>query len=359
MLLVGVIRSGAGFMTGKLIVMAVLISMFVVATACESADTDRVPVRTSQLSTDRDLDGFNFSVELPEGWIASESFDIGTSTVPSGWIRNGKDDDEDTVLMSWAAVDESRSGYMLRSTEFGHAVEEKVIEGASARFYRPDSLVPTASVFQIVAAVFDRVPGAPDDMQAPLTLQNRAFVEEDIPVLLEIMESVRYAERPSLTPSPLAPAVPGEDWVRFTPADFDGVRQGLSPKFSILLPPGSSAVVSPGFDTVLFGFQTDHLSVNGERGHPDTVIGLPASEPGTVLWSETVLGELVHFAQTEQANGRYMLLAHFPRLPGEAGNSASRSDSNAATLIARDVPGEHRADLLAIFLSVMRDDESG
>lgn len=264
-----------------------------------------------------------FTIDLPPGWIAGESWP--GSLGFSGWIAAPS-------LITGDHVPSLR--FYVGSPKFRHLLQEMqedersvvtfpVVEGQDAILY-------LANLFALnqgpqVGIFFEHIPGGEPDKETPsLSVDGdaRGFVDQE--QLARVLTSIRYSELSALPQLPSIDLEPVDDWVR-TPARTDWNA------FSMLLPPDWKFEEEQGSDTLVGTLSNGDISLRydfgGFAGRPyspgyNATFNLP--DPGHLMWEEDLLAGKFTFVRPESplrsefgVTGVFVKFANpdFPKLP--------------------------------------------
>ena len=202
----------------------------------------RTQVRGDVLATPERNGGVSFTIDLPPGWEAGETWPGANGA--RGWIAGPVHrEDGARAFLTYGIGDGFKYDVDQMSADGKHDITFPVIEGEEA-------ILHLAKPFAVdlgpqVGIYFKHIPGTPSGADTPsLSIEgdSRGFEPE---LLGKVLTSVRYTEfAPALQNIPQPEVVTGHGWVR-TPARTDFYT------FTMLLPPGWEFVELQGIDTLV------------------------------------------------------------------------------------------------------------
>lgn len=252
----------------------------------------RVQVREGHLGRFAANPLTGFTIDLPPGWKAGESWPSGD--VLTGWIAappgslTGK-----VPMLRYNIGAGPRFTVEFLKQDSRYEVTELELDGVGVvlRLAAPDAIDKGPQI----GAYYEQIPGAPDGIVAPsldIDGDSRGFDDQEL--LGEILRSVRFSELSSLPGVPFAGASPGSNWVT------TAARSG-DPNFMLDLPPGWTVTDRWGIDSAIGTITGDGIELSYDflggvfdPGDPRLTTG---ELPAHVVWEELIDGVVFSFVR--------------------------------------------------------------
>ena len=257
----------------------------------------RVQVREGYVGRAFDNPLAGFTIDLPPGWDAGESWP-GPQGL-AGWIAAPPaQQGAPRPMMMFHVGEELGSRVESWTQDSRHKVTYPLVRGQYTILHlAADDAIdqgPQVGIF------YPRIPGGPPDTQTPsirIEGDSRGFVDQTL--LARVLTSARYAEIKALPALPVAAATPQPDWRRAAAHPTSG------PTFTVLLPPGWRATGGRTDDSIVGHLSGDSITIHYDFGGPAGVPLGPSSyireqygQPPHRMWEERVGNNLFWLAQS-------------------------------------------------------------
>lgn len=335
---------------------SVLLIVFILVVACgdsiaKNVDNrplpdgwNRVQVREGFVARDSEHALAGFTVDLPPGWSAGETWPFDG---PSGWIAGSERDEHDVPLVLrftiGAEFDERTADYANRDR---YEISRPVIEDQEGFLFLADD----DSIAYPIGAYFDHIPGAPDGVVAPsLRISGLNRRTEDMETVRTVLTSIRYRALDNLPDLPKPRVERKSSWTTYVAA----TRQ---PRFTIDLPPGWEKVEAASFDSFAGVFEGDGIRIAFDYGNvvgvpydPSIMVRNPEFDQPHVIWEEIVEGNKIWLVKP---------VSPVPHEDGVTGAYASAEDrfyggNRQVELFAHGLDGDEQELALAILRTVV------
>lgn len=342
--------------TVKYVIASVMLIVFILVVACDDSMAknedirplpdgwSRVQVREGFAARDHEHALVGFTVDLPPGWSAGETWPF---EGPSGWIAGSERDEHTLPLLLRFTIDidldERTAGYVNRSR---YDISRPVIEGQEALFF----LAEDESISYEIGAYFDHIPGAPEGVTAPsLRISGTNHRTENMETVRDVLMSIRYRALDNLPDLPKPRVERGIDWNTY-------VAETRQPRFTIDLPPGWEKIDAASFDSFAGRFEGDGIRIGFDYGNvvgvpydPSIMVRNPEFDQPHVIWEEILDGNKVWLVKP---------VSPVPHEDGITGAYASAEDgfyggSRQVELFAHGLNGGEQELALAILRTVV------
>ena len=242
----------------------------------------RVQVRNGFVARDSEyaLDGF--TIDLPPGWTAGESWPFGG---PSGWVAGSERGENDyPTILNFGIGSEISDRVIGFAERPEYEITRPVINGQAGMMY----LTSTTTMNEI-GIYFEHIPGAPQGIDAPpLWVSGRNRETEDMDLIAEVLTSIRYKALERLPELPEPKVKRGDDWTTY-------IAGPNSPRFTVDLPPGWEKIDVGSYDSFAGNFVGDGIRLGFDYGgmsglpwEPSLVATNPKHYQPHLLWEEVL-----------------------------------------------------------------------